>query len=136
MVYPPQSYLRGAKVKRRKGETGKLKSITVFSSYPFSLSPFSLLLARLSLQPFLKIFLSHDLQIGVHFVMPQPAELGAHNIVLPAVMLQCFLGGGEVNGYFQTGKQVLLDSQLAHVERMVDIFGAQGEFDRAVHGNA
>src|ERR1700722_2845207 len=65
----------------------------------------------------------------MHFVMTQAAELGAQNVVATD------LRSGEVNRDDHAGHGVLLQAELAHVEIVNDVLGANQEFDFTVHGN-
>ena len=61
--------------------------------------------------------------------MSQPAQLGADDLVLPR------LRGGEVQRDDETRYEVLLDPQLGHIERVIDVLGAQREQDGPVDGD-
>ena len=82
---------------------------------------------RLRLQPLVELVLRHHFEVGPHVVVPQPAELRAHDLVLPD------LRRGEMKRDDQARNEVLLDAELADEERVSDILGVQREQDRLVH---
>src|ERR1700694_4438514 len=81
----------------------------------------------LRLQPLIKIFLGHDVQITPHVVVPQTTELGADNLIF------AHLGRGKVKGEIEPRYKVLLNSQFAHVERVSHVLSVHHQMNLFVH---
>ena len=69
-----------------------------------------LLQSCLLFQPCVEVFLRHDLEVCLHVVVTQSAELGAQDLV------PSDLGGREMYRKVETRDEVLLDALLAHEE--------------------
>ncbi len=79
------------------------------------------LLRRLVREPLLELLLRHHLEVCPHVVVPQPAELGADDLLLDR------LRRGEMNGNHQAGDEILLHPQVGDVEGVPHVLGVQGE---------
>src|ERR1043166_7781233 len=88
-----------------------------------------LLLSELVFFPLLEILFGHDFHGATHLAVSQTAELRAGDLVGSDLVRL------EMEWYFHSGNNVLLQAQLAHEEIVDYVPRSKNEPDRLAHGD-
>src|SRR6202035_1523752 len=81
----------------------------------------------LLLQEILVVGFGDDVKETAHAVMPQPAQLGAHNFIAPGLIRR------EVNRNNHSWHSVLLQTQFADIKIVNHVLGADKQFDLVIY---